>query len=273
MRKFFTVVAFSLFTIGFFTWFSNFGIPQINPAPPPVEEDVDLTAMTMDRFVVLGEKIYNGKGTCTLCHNAVGGRAPLLDQVVGLVPERLADPRYKGGAKDVASYLQESLTEPSAYVVAGFGKKGSNDNESPMPNIAAGSIGLSEAELKAVVAYLQQWNGAEVTVKIPTGTEAAPEDDDEDESEGRELLATAEEVIAEFSCGACHKVAGEEGEVGPDLSAIGTKRDKGHLRQSILDPNAEISEGFEPDAMPADYGEQLYAKELELVVEYLAALK
>jgi len=273
MRKFFAVVGFSLATIGFFTWFSNFGIPQIDPAPPPVEEKIDLTAMTMDQFVALGEKIYQGKGTCTLCHKAVGGRAPLLDKVVGLVPERVADPRYKGKAKDVEGYLYESLTEPSAYVVAGFGKSGSNDAESPMPNIAAGSIGLSDAELKAVVAYLQQWNGAEVTVKIPTGTEAAPEDDNEDDGEGRKLLATAEEVIAEFGCGACHKVAGEEGEVGPDLSVVGAKRDKKHLRQSILNPNAEISEGFEPDAMPDDYGEQLYAKELELVVEYLAALK
>ena len=110
-------------------------------------------------------------------------------------------------------------------------------------------------------------------MQIPTGTEAAPEDDDEDDGEGRKLLGTAKEVIAEFGCGACHKVAGEEGEVGPDLSHIGATRDKGHLRQSILNPNAEISEGFEPDAMPEDYGEQLYAKELELLVEFLAALK
>ncbi len=84
---------------------------------------------------------------------------------------------------------------------------------------------------------------------------------------------TAEEVIAEFGCGACHKVGEEEGEVGPDLTKIGATRDAAHIRTSILDPNAEISEGFEADAMPPDYGEQLFAKELELVVDYLAALK
>ena len=273
MRKFFTVVAFSLVTIGFFTWFSNFGIPEINPAPPPAQEEVDLSKMTIDRFIALGEKIYNGKGTCTLCHNAVGGRAPLLDEVVSAIPDRLADPRYKGGAKDVKDYLYESLVEPSAYVVAGFGKKGTDDAESPMPDIAAGSIGLSEVELKAVIGYLQQLNGAEVTVSIPAAAEAEPEDDSDADGEGRKLLATAEEVIAEFGCGACHKVADEEGEVGPDLSQIGARRDMAQLRTSILDPNAEISEGFEPDAMPADYGEQLYAKELELVVEFLAAQK
>ena len=52
--------------------------------------------------------------------------------------------------------LWNHWSDPSAFVVAGFGKKGTNDSESPMPNIAAGSVGLSEAELKAVVAYLQQ---------------------------------------------------------------------------------------------------------------------
>ena len=66
--------------------------------------------MTMDGFVALGEKIYQGKGTCTLCHNAVGGRAPLLDKGRRVwCPKRLADARYKGAAEDVESYLMESL--------------------------------------------------------------------------------------------------------------------------------------------------------------------
>lgn len=98
MRTFPGIVAFSLLIIGFFTGFSNLGIPQINPAPPPVEEKIDLGAMTMDRFVALGEKIVTGKGTCMLCHNAVEGRAPLLDTVAKVVEGRLKDPRYKGAA-------------------------------------------------------------------------------------------------------------------------------------------------------------------------------
>ena len=39
MRQFLAVVAFSLLTIGFFAAYSNFGIPQLEPAPPPVEEE------------------------------------------------------------------------------------------------------------------------------------------------------------------------------------------------------------------------------------------
>ena len=38
MRTFASVVAFSLLVIAFFAAYSSYGIPQIKPAPPPVEE-------------------------------------------------------------------------------------------------------------------------------------------------------------------------------------------------------------------------------------------
>jgi mono/diheme cytochrome c family protein len=269
MKNFAAVMLFSLVTIGFFTWFSNFGIPQLDPAPPPKEEKLDLGAMTMEQFTALGERIYKGKGTCTLCHNAVGGRAPLLEEAASVAKERVADERYKGEAEDMVGYLYESLVKPSAFVVVGFGKAGSSDTVSPMPDVSGGSIGLSEAEMTAIVAYLQQLGGFEVTVEIPK--DAAP--DTEEEATSREPFKTVEEAMAEFACGACHKVAEEEGDVGPDLRNIGKLRDRAHLRRSILDPNAEISKGFEKDQMPADYGAQMYAKELEMIVDYLAALK
>ncbi len=269
MRQFFMVVAFTLLMVGSFAGYSNFGIPQIEPAPPPKQEKLDLGAMTMDRFIALGEKIFNGKGTCTLCHNALG-RAPMLDTAVGMAAKRLADPRYKGKAATTEEYLVESLIEPSAFVVAGFGKKGTNDAESPMPDVSAGSIRLSDAEIKAVTAYLQDASGAEVTVEIPTET---PEEPEQAEAEPREPFETPEQALAELGCGACHKVAGEEGEIGPDLSKIGEIRDKDYLRQAILDPNADLTKGYEPDQMPLDYGAQMYDQELEMMVDYLAGLK
>jgi putative heme-binding domain-containing protein len=46
-------------------------------------------------------------------------------------------------------------------------------------------------------------------------------------------------------CVACHKVNGQGGEVGPDLSQIGGKFDRTHLIESILDPSAEILQGYQ----------------------------
>lgn len=270
MRQFLFVVIFSLLMIGFFAGYSNFGIPQIEPAPPPTDEKIDLGAMDMDQFIALGTRLYSGKGTCTLCHNELG-RAPMLETIGEVAAARLKDPRYEGEAEDAEAYILESLIEPSAFVVEGFGKKGSNDSESPMPNVAAGSIGLSEAEIAAVIAYLQDSSGAEVTVEIPT--DIAAEDEEEEESEPREALEDPSELMALFTCDACHMIKGEGGEVGPDLSAIGANRDRAYLRRALLDPNADIADGFETDMMPEDLGEQLYVSELDILLDFLEDLK
>ncbi|MBE9553885.1 MAG: c-type cytochrome [Proteobacteria bacterium] len=271
MRQFIMVSIFMLLTIGSFAGYSNFGIPQIEPSPPPKQEILDLGAMTMDSFISLGERIYNGKGTCTLCHNELG-RAPMLGTVAGLVEQRLADVRYKGEAANPEEYLIESLIKPSAFVVTGFGKKGTNDTESPMPDVSSGSIRLSEPEIKAVVAYLMDAGGVEVTVEIPTDAPVVDEQA-EAEAEARPPFETPEQALGELGCGACHKVAADEGDIGPDLTRIGGVRDKAYLRRAILNPNADIPKGYEPDQMPDDYGTQMYAGELEMLVDYLTGLK
>ncbi len=276
MKNFLKVVLFGLLTIGFFAGFANFGIPRIEPAPPPTEEKLDLSAMTMEGFIALGDRVFNGKGTCTLCHNALGGRAPMLDRAALVAEERLQDARYKGKATDAATYLYESMVEPSAFVVVGFGKAGSSDSESPMPNAAAGSIGLSEAELTAVIAYLQELSGVEISVEVPADVEeeAAPEADSVAAASAPATpLTTGEEIISKHACGACHKIADQVGALGPDLTSIGATRDREYLRRSILDPNADVAEGFMANMMPAIYANQLYASELEVLVDYLAAQK
>jgi cytochrome c oxidase subunit 2 len=61
--------------------------------------------------------------------------------------------------------------------------------------------------------------------------------------------------------------------MGPDLRKIGGSKDKEYLRRSLIDPNADIAEGFDADMMPDTYGEDLSAKEMEMLVNYLAGLK
>lgn len=274
MGNFLKIVIFSLLVIGFFAGFSNFGVPSIKPPPPPKEEKLDLGGMTMERFVALGAKIFSGKGDCLLCHKKVGGRAPVLDQAAVIATQRLKDPGYKGSAEDAEAYLVESLTDPSAYVVSGFGKKGTGGKVSPMPDVSAGSIRLSEPEIKAVVAYLQDLGGVEVTVKIPPATGGGETDEDEDgDDKERVAFKTPDEIIEGFTCGVCHKIGEAEGEIGPDLSKIGALRDRAHMRRSILDPNAEIAQGFEKDQMPMDYGTTMYVNELEMLLDYLAKQK
>ncbi|HEU4779031.1 MAG TPA: HEAT repeat domain-containing protein [Steroidobacteraceae bacterium] len=46
-------------------------------------------------------------------------------------------------------------------------------------------------------------------------------------------------------CARCHKVNGEGGEAGPDLTVIGAQKNKEFLLESIIKPNAHIAAGFD----------------------------
>jgi quinoprotein glucose dehydrogenase len=46
-------------------------------------------------------------------------------------------------------------------------------------------------------------------------------------------------------CARCHKVGGEGGEAGPDLSLIGAQKKKDYLLESIIKPSAHIAAGFD----------------------------
>jgi len=47
------------------------------------------------------------------------------------------------------------------------------------------------------------------------------------------------------ACVRCHKIDGQGGEVGPDLSDIGSRRDRRYLLEAIVAPNRQLAEGFE----------------------------
>jgi cytochrome c oxidase cbb3-type subunit 3 len=57
--------------------------------------------------------------------------------------------------------------------------------------------------------------------------------------------ATAGALVYEKSgCGACHTIDGKGGFLGPDLTGIGAKRAVRHLRESLVNPSADIPLDF-----------------------------
>jgi len=270
------VLLFSTAVLLVYTVFANI-LPQVQSNPPEEEEPIAAGEMDLAGQIAWGERLFSGKGTCTLCHNNLG-RAPdlLVMDLNSAFTERLKDDRYEGdakgeeGAKAIESYLRESFIEPSAFVVAGFGKKGTNDTVSPMPVVSGPPISLSETESNAVIAFLQDKGGFDVTVPLPEeGGEAASSEAEEEEDGPAE---TVEAALEKFNCAACHDLGGSGADVGPKLVGIGQRMNAAEIEKSILNPNATIAEGFEPDTMPSDYNEQMRVSELQMIVEYLSNL-
>ncbi len=48
-----------------------------------------------------------------------------------------------------------------------------------------------------------------------------------------------------LACIRCHKVEGEGGDAGPDLTLVGAKKTPEYLLESVVKPNAKIAEGFD----------------------------
>ena len=47
-----------------------------------------------------------------------------------------------------------------------------------------------------------------------------------------------------LGCAQCHRIAGTGGRLGPELTEIGRTRAAAHLRQAIIDPNADVRQRY-----------------------------
>lgn len=125
--------------------------------------------------------------------------------------------------------------------VFGFGRKGFKELVKHVPDLttlpAKFSIAMLEkADQQAAQALYQQI----VPTTAQRGLEQHALTNDGDPKRGRELFLN-ESVT---KCVVCHKVSGQGGDAGPDLTHIGGKFDRPHLIESLLEPSRQIVEGF-----------------------------
>jgi putative heme-binding domain-containing protein len=100
----------------------------------------------------------------------------------------------------------------------------------------SGAFNLPEREIWRLVAYVQQLGRRGV----------------DEPSLGDATLGAS--VYKASGCSACHSIAGAGGVVGPDLTDIGARRAVHHLRQSIVDPSADIALDFRPVSVVDRHG-------------------
>ncbi len=101
-----------------------------------------------------------------------------------------------------------------------------------------------------------------------------------DLTEGDELFA-APVLGNRAGCITCHSLDPDVTLVGPSIAGIGAVAGdrvdgldtEAYLRQSLVEPNAYIVDGFADDVMPGDYVLNLTDPQIEALVNYMAALK
>jgi len=82
-------------------------------------------------------------------------------------------------------------------------------------------------------------------------------------------------IIRGAGCTGCHKISGEGGAIGPELTHVGSRLSANLIRESILLPDAKTAKGYEKfkGVMPKTFGHQLTAEQLEALVQFLASHK
>jgi len=80
-------------------------------------------------------------------------------------------------------------------------------------------------------------------------------------------------IGSQTGCSTCHSITEGEVIVGPSLAGIGSREDPQDLRESILDPDAEIVDGFSEGTMPDVWNEALTSQQVDQLVAYLLTLK
>lgn len=107
--------------------------------------------------IALGERLFRSASpACNACHSVAPGvnmAGPSLAGLAARAEQILSSPDYKGKAKDVAGYIKEAITEPSAHIVAG--PMYSANGVSFMPNTYGKS--LTPEQLDQLASYLSSF--------------------------------------------------------------------------------------------------------------------
>jgi mono/diheme cytochrome c family protein len=192
---------------------------------------------TTDADPQRGRELFRVK--CGTCHamaqaGATGAVGPNLDHA-------FAAAREEGNDSDTIEGVVKAQVE--------YPRPSNGNTAVSMPaDIVTGQ------DLDDVAAYVGEWAGVPGAAppKVPGGPGA--------------------QVYASNGCGNCHTFAAAKsgGVTGPNLDeSLAPDDDAAAIEEMIVEPNAEIVKGYQPNVMPPNFGELLSPKELEDLVQYL----
>ncbi len=183
----------------------------------------------LDEHVAAGKWVWQ-KYNCNDCHTILGIGGYYAPDVTKVMSSRDTD------------WVTRFLKSPETVW----------PNPRKMPNLH-----LNDREITDVVAFLTWVNGVDTNNWPPKPLIAS----------AATSVTPGEAVYKSQGCSACHMIAGVGGKVGPDLSKVGSKRDKVWIEAQLHSPKSHNSASIMPSF------EKLSPKDLNDLADYLAGLK
>lgn len=133
---------------------SGAAIPGTNMGSATQPSQAVQTGAPSSEPVAQGQNLFNASPpACFACHSISPGvnlAGPTLAGIGTKAEAAIADPNYKGKAKDAASYIREAIVEPSVHLVPG--PMYSANGRSFMPDTFGKD--LKQEQIDQLVAYL-----------------------------------------------------------------------------------------------------------------------
>ncbi len=158
----------------------------------------------------------------------------------------------------IGGYYAPDLTRVTTYRDADWLRKFIKEpakvwpEERKMPNLH-----LSESEISDIIAFLAWTSGIDTNGWPPKplvgSVSASPK--------------PGESIFNSQGCSACHRINGVGGTIGPDLSGVGSRRDKAWIEDQIRNPKKH-----NPNSIMPSFA-KLSDKDVEQLADYLTGLK
>jgi cytochrome c oxidase subunit 2 len=195
---------------------------------------------------------------CSTCHGIRGegieGVAPALNSQY-FFEQRLTDIGYQGSLR---AYV--TLTVRGGRPV--MSAEGPYPQNMPTWSVDYGGP-LRNDQIDDIVNYVMSWS-EEAAAAAEPGSTPTPVPGDTPEERGLNLFQG-------MGCVGCHAVAGKGGAVGPELTNVYSKGED-YVHQSIVQPNAVIVEGFQPNIMPQNFDQRLSEENISDIIAYLQSV-
>jgi cytochrome c oxidase subunit II len=141
------------------------------------------------------------------------------------------------------------------------------DRRGEFPVVCAELCGLGHSTMRQSAHVMTEDDFRAKLEELARGPEEGGGGGGEEETDGQALFTEAAQPTA---CGSCHTLAdaGTTGTTGPDLDDVLAGQSEEQIRESIVEPDAQITEGFQPGLMPR-YGDSLSEEQVDALVQYL----